>query len=54
MAKQASIGRQRGCQIKGSQVLDPATAGHHSAAKFAIIYALMGLVVGVWSSAWPS
>jgi capsular polysaccharide biosynthesis protein len=34
-------------QIKGSQVLDPAIAGHHSAAKFAVIYSIMGLVVGL-------
>jgi capsular polysaccharide biosynthesis protein len=34
-------------QVKGSSVLDPATAMHHSPAKFAIIYAVIGLIVGL-------
>jgi capsular polysaccharide biosynthesis protein len=46
-AQTASGGSNVTAQIKGSEVLDPATAGHHSAAKFAIIYAVMGLVVGL-------
>ena len=34
-------------EVKGSQVLDPATAMHHSSTKFAIIYALIGLILGL-------
>ena len=34
-------------EIKGSQVLDPAASVHHSALKFALIYAAVGLVVGL-------
>ncbi len=45
--QQADSAANVASQIKGSQVLDPAIAGHHSAAKFAIIYSVMGLVVGV-------
>ncbi|HEY0717927.1 MAG TPA: hypothetical protein VGD68_09955 [Streptosporangiaceae bacterium] len=43
----ASGGSNVTAQIKGSAVLDPATAGHHSAAKFALIYAALGLVLGL-------
>jgi capsular polysaccharide biosynthesis protein len=45
--QQADSAANVAAQIKGSQVLDPAIAGHHSAAKFAIIYSVMGLVVGL-------
>jgi capsular polysaccharide biosynthesis protein len=45
--QQATSSSNVATQIKGSQVLDPATVGHHSAAKFALIYAVMGLVVGL-------
>jgi capsular polysaccharide biosynthesis protein len=48
LGQEASNASNVAAQIKGSQVLDPATAQHHSAAKFAIIYALLGLVMGVF------
>ncbi|HEY2280746.1 MAG TPA: Wzz/FepE/Etk N-terminal domain-containing protein [Streptosporangiaceae bacterium] len=48
LGQEASNASNVTAQIKGSQVLDPATAQHHSAAKFAIIYALLGLVLGVF------
>jgi capsular polysaccharide biosynthesis protein len=34
-------------QVEGSTVLDPALAMHHSAAKFALTYAAIGLIVGL-------
>ena len=34
-------------ETKGSTVLDPATAMHHSAAKFALTYAVIGLIGGL-------
>lgn len=48
LGQEASSASNVAAQIKGSQVLDPATAQHHSAAKFAIIYGLLGLVMGVF------
>jgi capsular polysaccharide biosynthesis protein len=44
---QASDQSDLASQVKGSAVLDPATAGHHSAAKYALTYAGIGLIVGL-------
>jgi capsular polysaccharide biosynthesis protein len=44
---QASDQANLASQVNGSGVLDPATAVHHSAAKFAFTYAAIGLIVGL-------
>jgi capsular polysaccharide biosynthesis protein len=46
-ATQANDQADLASETKGSQVLDPATAGHHSALKYLLTYALMGLIAGL-------